>query len=276
MSNFTAADVKKLREVTGAGMMDCKKALQEAEGDHDKAIEVLRIKGLKSLAKREGRSASNGLVAAHTEAGLGVLVELNCETDFVAKGDRFKALGDVFLQAAVDSKAGSAEELLSAEASDGKKVAEVLDEASATIGEKLVLNRVSRLEAPVVVSYLHRTMPDLPPQIGVLLGTQADAGEDGHGVAMHIAAMAPTVLTHDQIAPELVEKEKQIIEDNAREEGKPEAAMKNIIEGRLRNFYAEHALLDQGYAKEPKVKVGDVLKQAGAEATGFIRFRVGA
>lgn len=275
MANFTAADVKKLREATGAGMMDCKKALQESEGSHEKAIEFLRIKGLKSLSKREGRSASNGLVFTHTEPGVGVLLELNCETDFVAKGDKFRELAQSFLALAVSTKATSAEELLSADAGDGKKASEVLDEASATIGEKLVLNRVGRLEAPAVQAYEHRTNPDLPPQIGVLLGLSGDAGEHGHGVAMHIAAMAPKFLNRDAVDEETVAKERQIIEDNAREEGKPEQAIIKIVEGRVRNFFKEVSLIDQAYAKEPKKSVGEILTEAGVEPTGFFRFRVG-
>lgn len=276
MANYTAADVKKLREATGAGMMNCKNALEEANGDHEKAVELLRLKGLKGVAKREGRDASNGLVAAHTESGAGVLVELNCETDFVAKGDKFQALADQVLQVAVASKATSTEELLAATEADGKTVTDILNDANAQIGEKIVLGRVGRVEAPSVVQYLHRTMPDLPPQIGVLVGLTAENNEAGRGVAMHAAAMAPRFLSRDEVPADAVAKEREILETKAKEDGRPEHVLGKIVEGQLASFFADTVLLDQAYAKEPKKKVAEVLKEAGVEATAMKRFRVGS
>ena len=273
MANYTAADIKALREATGAGMMDVKKALEEADGDSAKATEILRVKGLKGVTKREGRSASNGLVTAHVDGGVGTLVEVNCETDFVAKGAKFIELADQVLQAAVASGATSSEELLAADLG-GKPVKEVLDEANATIGEKIEVRHMARVEGPKVVSYLHKTSPDLPAQIGVLLGYEGDdaAAKD---VAMHIAAFAPTVFTRDDIPAETVENERRIAEATAKEEGKPEAALPKIVEGRVNGFFAENVLLEQKFAKDQKKTVQQVLKDAGTTATGFARLRVG-
>ncbi|MEP7160298.1 MAG: translation elongation factor Ts [Dermatophilaceae bacterium] len=273
MANYTAADIKALREATGAGMMDVKKALDEADGDRQKATEILRVKGLKGVTKREGRSASNGLVAASVDGGVGILVEVNCETDFVAKGDTFIALANSVLASAVASNASNAEELL-AGTIDGRSVQEVLDDANATIGEKIEVRHVARVEGPQVVSYLHKTSPDLPPQIGVLLGFSGDAAV-AKDVAMHIAAFAPTVLTREEISAELVESERRIAEATAKEEGKPEKALPRIIEGRLNGFFAENALLDQKFAKDQKKTARQVLEEGATTATGFARLRVG-
>lgn len=275
MANYTAADIKELRERTGAGMLDVKKALDEAEGDKSKAIEGLRIKGLKGVTKREGRTTSNGLVVAKAEAGVGTLVEVLCETDFVAKSGPFGALADSVLAAAVEAKATDAESLLAAPA-DGKTVQELLDDANATIGEKIEVKRIARIEAPVVSAYLHKTSPDLPAQIGVLLGTEGGDDQVGRDVAMHIAAFSPNVLTRDEIAEETVANERRIAEETAKEEGKPEAAMPKIIEGRVNGFFKENVLLDQPFAKDAKKSVGKVLEEAGASATQFARFRVGS
>ncbi|WEV78498.1 translation elongation factor Ts [Janibacter cremeus] len=275
MANYTAADIKELRERTGAGMLDVKKALDEAEGDKSKAIEGLRIKGLKGVTKREGRTTSNGLVVAKAEAGVGTLVEVLCETDFVAKSEPFGALADSVLAAAVEARATDAESLLAAPA-DGKTVQELLDDANATIGEKIEVKRIARIEAPVVSAYLHKTSPDLPAQIGVLLGTEGGDEQVGRDVAMHIAAFSPNVLTRDEIAEETVANERRIAEETAKEEGKPEAAMPKIIEGRVNGFFKENVLLDQPFAKDAKKSVGKVLEEAGASATQFARFRVGS
>lgn len=275
MANYTAADIKALREQTGAGMMDVKKALDEADGDRAKAVEILRVKGLKGVTKREGRSASNGLVTAVAGEGVGTLVEVNCETDFVAKGEKFLALADQVLAQAVAAKAGDAEALLASTLEDGKTVQELLDDANATIGEKIEVRRVARLEGGNVVSYLHKTSPDLPAQIGVLVAL--DGGDDavGRDVAMHIAAFSPSVLTRDEIDPETVENERRVAEATAKEEGKPEAALPKIIEGRVNGYFKENVLLEQAFAKDPKKTVAKVLEEGGASATGFARFRVG-
>lgn len=275
MAGFTAADVKRLREQTGAGMLDCKKALEESDGDVDKAIEFLRVKGLKGVAKRESRTASNGLVAAHVEEGFGILVEINCETDFVAKGDRFQQLAQQVLDQAVAVKAADAEELLSSEVTPGTTVRALLDEANATIGEKIEIRRVVRLEAPYVASYLHKTMPDLPPQVGVLFATDAPTSV-ARDVAMHIAALPPQYLDRDSVPEDVIASERRIAEETAREEGKPEPALPRIVEGRLSGYYKENVLLEQKFAKDQSTTVAAILKEAGVNAIGFARFRVGA
>src|SRR3954447_15124318 len=214
MANFSAADVKRLRDQTGAGMMDCKNALTEAEGDFDRAIEFLRIKGAAKAAKRDaGRTTSAGLIGAHVENGVGTLVEINSETDFVAKSEPFIQLADRVLDQAVKIKATDADTLLNSEIESGTSVRDLLTEANATIGEKIEVSRVARLEAPQVVSYLHRTSPDLPPQIGVLLATDADSASNqavAKDVAMHIAAMQPVYLTRADVPEDVVASERRI------------------------------------------------------------------
>ena len=274
MANYTAADIKALRASTGAGMLDVKKALDEADGDQAKATEILRVKGLKGVTKREGRSTSNGLVRAKVDGGVGTLVEVLCETDFVAKGDKFGQLADTVLQAAVDSQAGDAETLLAHEV-DGKSVKELLDEANATIGEKIEVKRVARLEGEHVVSYLHKTSPDLPAQIGVLVSTAGGDEQTARDVAMHIAAFSPSVLSRDEVDAETVENERRVAEATAKEEGKPEAALPKIVEGRVNGYFKENVLLEQPFAKEPKKTVAKVLEEGGATAKSFARFRVG-
>jgi len=276
MANYTAADIKALREQTGAGMLDVKKALDEADGDRTQAAELLRVKGLKGITKREGRSATNGLVAARAGEGVGTLVEVNCETDFVAKGERFIALADQVLDQAVASAAADAETLLASEIEPGKTVQALLDEANATIGEKIEVRRVARLEAPVVASYLHKTSPDLPAQIGVLVAAEGGDATVVRDVAMHIAAFSPSVLSREDIDAETVENERRVAEATAREEGKPEAALPKIVEGRVNGYFKENVLLEQPFAKDAKKTVGKVLEESGAKATAFARFRVGA
>lgn len=275
MANYTAADIKALREQTGAGMLDVKKALEEADGDRAKAIDILRVKGLKGVTKREGRSASNGLVTASVDGGVGTLVEVNCETDFVAKNPTFIELADRVLKQAVAVRAADPEALLASEL-DGKTVKDVLDEANATIGEKIEVRRVARMEAPHVVSYLHKTNPDLPAQIGVLFAYEGGDDQIGRDIAMHIAAFSPTVMTRDEISAETVENERRLAEETAKEEGKPEAALPKIVEGRVNGYFAENVLLEQKYAKDQKKAVQAVLEEAGAQGKSFARFRVGA
>ena len=275
MANFTAADIKALREQTAAGMMDVKRALEEADGDMAQAAEILRIKGLKGVTKREGRSASNGLVAAKVEGGVGTLVEVNCETDFVAKGERFIALADQVLAQAIATEATDAETLIASTLPDGRTVAELLVEGNAATGEKIEVRRVARVTGERVVSYLHKTSRDLPPQIGVLVATTGGDDEIAHDVAMHIAAFSPTVLSREDVPEDVVANERRIAEATAREEGKPEAALPRIIEGRVNGYFKENVLLEQAFAKDQKKSVAQVLKEAGAEATGFARFRVG-
>ncbi|WP_298751041.1 translation elongation factor Ts [uncultured Serinicoccus sp.] len=274
MANYTAADIKALRESTGAGMMDVKKALDEADGDTAKATDILRVKGLKGVTKREGRSATNGLVRAQVDGGVGTLVEVNCETDFVAKGPVFGELADRVLAQAVAVQAADVDALLASDM-DGKTVKDVLDDANATIGEKIEVRRVARVAGDQVVSYLHKTMPDLPPQIGVLVATSGGDEQVARDIAMHVAAFSPSVLTRDEIDADTVANERRIAEETAREEGKPEQALPKIIEGRVNGFFKENVLLDQPFAKDTKKTIAKVAEEAGAEVTGFARFKVG-
>jgi elongation factor Ts len=279
MANYTAADIKALRERTGAGMMDVKKALDEANGDADKAMELIRIKGLKGATKREGRSTAEGLVAAKVIDGtVGVMVEVNCETDFVAKSAKFIELADKVLSVAVESGAAELDALLAVDV-EGKPLSEVVVEEGAILGEKIVVRRLARLEGKTVDAYLHKTSKDLPAQVGVLFAVDAvgeAAVEAAHDVAVHIAAYSPTYLAREEVPAETVENERRIADETARAENKPEAALAKIVEGRLNGFFKEIVLLDQPFAKDPKVNVGKVLEQAGANASGFARFRVGA
>jgi elongation factor Ts len=279
MANYTAADIKALRERTGAGMMDVKKALDEANGDAEKAMELIRIKGLKGATKREGRSTAEGLVAAKVIDGtVGVMIELNCETDFVAKSAKFIELADKVLAAAVESAAADAETLLAYNV-DGKPLSEVVVEEGAILGEKVVVRRVARIEGKTVDAYLHKTSKDLPAQVGVLFAVDGDSEEAktaAHDIAVHTAAYAPTYLTRDEVPAETVENERRIADETARAEGKPEAALNKIVEGRLTGFFKEIVLLDQPFAKDAKKTVAKVLEEAGSTPSGFARFRVGA
>jgi len=274
MANYTAADVKALREKSGAGMMDCKGALDEADGNPEKAFELLRLKGLKGVTKREGRATSNGLVVARVSGGTGYLLELACETDFVAKAERFVALGEKIADAIV---AASAKDLTTALAAplDGKSVAEAINDEAAVLGEKAELRRVAVISDVAVDAYLHRTSKDLPPQVGVLVAFDGNA-ETAHDVAVHIAAFSPSVLSRDQISEETVATERRIADETARNEGKPEAALAKIVEGRVNGFFKENVLLEQDFAKDNKLSVQKVLDQSGTKVSAFVRFRVGA
>ena len=277
MANFTAADVKKLRELTAAGMMDCKNALTEAEGDLDKAVEILRVKGQKGVTKREGRSASNGAVVSliADDNSEGVLVELKCETDFVAKGDKFVAVADTIAAHVASTKPADIQALLGSEIKPGQTVQAFVDEANATLGEKIVLDRFAQFTGGYVASYLHRTSPDLPPQVGVLVELDKADAQTAKDIAQHIAAFAPKFLTRDEIDAETVENERRVAEATAREEGKPEAALPRIVEGRVNGFFKENVVLEQSFAKDAKKTVQKVLDEAGVTLQGFARFRVG-
>lgn len=277
MANYTAADIKALRERTGAGMLDVKKALDEAEGDQQKAMEIIRVKGLKGVTKREGRATAEGLVAARVENGVGYLVEVNSETDFVAKSGPFIEFGNSVLDAAVASGASTLEELLKAE-SNGKTVEEQVTEAGALLGEKVVVRRVARVAGDHVSVYLHKTSKDLPAQVGVLLATSAgDQPETvAHDVAVHIAAMAPKFLDETSIPEDEIANERRVAEETAKAEGKPEKIIPQIVEGRLKGFYKENTLLDQDFAKDSKKSVRQVFEEAGVTPTEFARFRVGS
>lgn len=278
MANYTAADIKALRERTGAGMMDVKKALDEADGNAEKALELIRIKGLKGATKREGRSTAEGLVAATVENGVGVMIEVNCETDFVAKSGPFIEFANKALATAVASGAENVDALLAAEV-DGKPLSELVIEAGARLGEKVAIRRLARVTGAVVDAYLHKTSKDLPAQVGVLFAAEG-SGEAAttavHDVAVHIAAYSPNYLVREDVPAELVDSERRIADETARAEGKPEAALTKIVEGRLTGFFKENVLLDQPFAKDAKQSVAQVLEAASAKAAGFARFRVGA
>ncbi|MEU8945213.1 translation elongation factor Ts [Streptomyces sp. NPDC048489] len=277
MANYTAADVKKLRELTGAGMMDCKKALDEADGNVDKAVEELRIKGQKGVAKREGRSAENGAVVSviADDNTSGVLVELKCETDFVAKGEKFQAVAAQIADHVTKTSPADIEALLGSEIEPGKTVQAFVDEANANLGEKIVLDRFAQFSGVFVASYMHRTMPDLPPQIGVLVELDKADAALAKGIAQHIAAFAPKYLSREDVPAEVVESERRVAEETTRAEGKPEAALPKIVEGRVNAFFKEATLLGQPYALDQKKSVQQVLDEAGVDLKRFARIKVG-
>jgi elongation factor Ts len=269
MADFTAADVKRLRDLTGAGMMDCKKALTEAEGDFDKAVEILRIKGAKDVNKRAGRTAANGLVAQSGTA----LLELNCETDFVAKNGAFIELAQTLVERVSATRPADVAAFLSGEM-DGQTVQQLVDEEAAKIGEKLVVNRIAVLDEPVAV-YMHRKSPDLPPQVGVMVQYSGDNSEAARQAGMQIAAMRPRYVTRDEVPAEVIESERRIAEQTAREEGKPEPAISKIVDGRVNAFFKDFVLLEQASVTEPKKTVKQVLTEQGATVDRFVRFEVG-
>lgn len=270
MANYTAADVKALREATGSGMLDCKKALDESQGDYDKAVEYLRIKGAKNVSKRAEREATEGLIAVSGNT----MVEINCETDFVAKNEAFKSFAAKIAEAAGEAKVNSGEELNNLEI-DGKKVSEVVDEESAKTGEKLQARRAVTIEGDNVAVYLHQRSADLPPAVGVLVSYEGNA-EGAHAVALQIAAMNAEYLTREDVPAEVVEKEREIAEATTREEGKPEAALPKIVEGRLNGFYKSVVLLEQASLSDSKKTVKQVADEAGTTITNFVRYEVGA
>jgi elongation factor Ts len=269
--NFSAADVKKLRELTGAGMMDCKKALEEADGDFDKAVEILRVKGAAKAAKRGAeREAKAGLVANSGAA----LVELNCETDFVAKNDDFIAAAQQIADAAATARPADTDALRGVEVG-GTTVGQLVEDLAVKIGEKIELGRVAVFDGPVV-AYLHRRASDLPPAVGVLVEYTGDDAEAARGVAMQVAAMRPAYVSRDEVPADVVAKERQIAEATAREEGKPEQALPKIVEGRLNGYFKDVALLDQPSVTDSKKSVKAVLDEAGITVKRFARFEVGA
>lgn len=268
MASITAADIKRLRELTGAGMMDVKKALTEADGDFDAAVEALRIKGAKDVGKRAGRTTANGLVA---QAG-SALLELNCETDFVAKNESFIELAQQLVEHADATKPADVQALLDSKLND-KTVADIVGEESARIGEKLQIGRVGVLDGNIV-TYMHRKSADLPPQVGVVVRFEGD-DESARQVGMQIAAMRPKYLTSDEVPSDIVEAEKRIAEETARSEGKPEQAIVKIVEGKVKSYYADFVLLNQKSVLDNKKTVEMVLEEVNTKVTGFLRFEVG-
>ena len=273
MANYTAADVKKLRELTGSGMLDCKKALEESAGDFDKAVEILRVKGAKDVGKRAERNATEGLVAVSGNT----MIEVNSETDFVAKNDEFKNFAAKIAEAAAAAKANSPEELAAVDI-DGQSAHDALQEFSAKIGEKLELRRAVTIEGDRTAVYLHHRSADLPPSVGVVVaysgeGDEAEAA--ARQAAMQIAALRASYLTREDVPAEVIEKERSIAEQITREEGKPEQAIPKIVEGRLNGFYKENVLLEQASVADSKKTVKALLDEAGATVTAFARFEVG-
>lgn len=270
MATISASDVKRLREATSAGMMECKKALEESDGDFDKAVEALRISGAAKAAKRGAeRTTSNGIVASEGNA----LIELLCETDFVAKSEDFQSLANAIAATALANQAGTVEVLLGQSIASGETVESAISNLAGVIGEKIELGRVAVLETPVAL-YLHKRASDLPPQVGVLVAYSGNE-EAARGVAMQIAAMRPLFLTREEVPAETVESEKRIAEETAKEEGKPEAAMPKIIEGRVNSYFKDVVLLEQTSVTDNKKTVAQVLADSGTAVTAFARFEPG-
>ena len=276
MANFTAADVKRLRDQTGAGMMDCKRALEEADGNIDAAVEVLRLKGAKDVTKRATRTAANGLVTAELAGhSAGVLVELNCETDFVAKTDLFQQVAGEIAKAALASGAADRLALLSTEVRPGQSAEQVIEEAGASLKEKLELGRFARFEGGYVTSYLHRSDAALPPTLGVLVQIEQDNADVARDLAQQVAAMRPLYATRDEVPADVVEKERRIAEQITRDEGKPEKAIPKIVEGRVNSYFKDVVLVEQPFVREQKKTIKQVLADTGVTVRGFARFQVG-
>jgi elongation factor Ts len=271
MADFTAADVKRLRELTAAGMMDCKNALVESDGDFEKAVEILRTKGAKDVGKRAGRVAANGLVAVSGPA----IIELNCETDFVAKSTQFQELAGSIAALVEASRPADVEATLAATLPDGQTVQGAIDAVSAVIGEKLELRRIAVLDG-TIATYVHRKDPALPPQIGVLVAYEGSDEQAAKTVAQQVAAMRPIYLDRDDVPADTIEAEQRIAEATARKEGKPEAALPRIIEGKVTAYYKDFVLLEQPSVTDGKKSVKQLLEEAGVTVTGFARFEVGA
>jgi elongation factor Ts len=276
MANFSATDVKRLRDQTGAGMMDCKNALAEADGDFESAVELLRVKGVKDAGKRATRTAANGLVAAElADHSVGVLVELNCETDFVAKTDLFQQVAAEIARVAVSAGVFDRLALLATEARPGVTVEQVIEEAGASLKEKLELGRFARFEGGYVERYLHRTDAALPPTIGVLVQLDKENPEVARDLAQQIAAARPLYLAREDVPADVVEKERRIAEQITRDEGKPEQAIGKIVEGRLNAYFKDVVLTEQAFVKDPKTTIKQVLAKDNLAVTGFARFQVG-
>lgn len=278
MANFAAADVKRLRDATGAGMMNCKKALEEVDGDFDKAVEVLRLKGAKDVGKRETRTAVNGLVTALLDGpGKGVLLELACETDFVAKTPAFGALAADVAGTVARTHPADLDTLLdTASGADASKtVRQQLDEANAAMGEKIQARRFADFDGGYVATYLHKSSPDLPPTVGVLVQLDKQDEQVAKDVAQQIAAMSPRYVTREQVPAETVANERRIAEQMAREDGKPEQAIDKIVEGRIGAYFKDFVLLEQASVKENKVTIKALLEEAGVAVQRFARFKVG-
>lgn len=276
MANYTAQDVKTLREATGAGMMDCKKALDETDGDFNSAIELLRVKGAKDVNKREGRVASSGLVAGLVEGETkGALVEVNCETDFVAKTPDFIALADRVVKHILDSKPSDVGSLLASELEAGKSVQQALDEANSAMGEKIEIKKFSRLEGGYIHIYLHKPDPALPAGVGAIVQIESANEQVAKDLAQQIAAMAPLYLTREDVPSEVIEIEKRVAEQTAKEAGKPEAAIERIVEGRVGSYFKDFCLVEQSWVRDNKKTIKNLLEENKVIVTSFARYKVG-
>ncbi|NNU80717.1 elongation factor Ts [Halovulum dunhuangense] len=269
---ITAAMVKELRDTTGAGMMDAKKALTETDGDMEAAVDWLRTKGLAKAAKKSGRTAAEGLVAVRVEGGVGVAVEVNSETDFVAKNADFQKMVAGIAGVALGV---SDVEALKAADMGGKPVADVVTDKVATIGENMSVRRMARIEGDSVAAYIHNAAADGMGKIGVLVALKGGDEAIGKQIAMHVAATNPASLSEKDLDPALIEREKQVLTDQARESGKPDAVIEKMIVGRMNKFFEEVTLLNQKFVMNPDVTVAQAAKDAGAEILGFVRLAVG-
>jgi len=275
---ITAAQVKELRDMTGAGMMDAKKALTETEGDMEAAVDWLRAKGLAKAAKKAGRTAAEGLVGVAVDGGVGAAVEVNSETDFVARNAEFQSMVTEIAKIAVATE--SDVEALKAAPMGGKTVAEIVTDKVATIGENLGVRRLGKVSGDVVASYVHNAAAPGMGKIGVLValktgGDKAAAEAFGKQVAMHVAATNPASLSENDLDPALVEREKAVLTEQARESGKPDSVIEKMIVGRLNKFFQEVCLLKQAFVIDPDTTVGKAAAAAGVEVTGFVRLEVG-
>ena len=277
MANYTAADVKRLREQTGAGMMDCKNALVDADGDFQAAVEALRLKGVKDAGKRAQRTAAQGLVTGVLDGtSAGVLVELNCETDFVAKTDLFQQVAGDIAAAALSAGADDRLAVLSLEVRPGQSAQELIEEAGSSLKEKLELGRYARFAGGFVTSYLHKSDPGLPPTLGVLVQVDGDGAADiAQDVAHQVAAMRPQYVTRDEVPEDVLASERRIAEQVTRDEGKPEQAIPKIVEGRLNAFLKDIVLIEQASVREQKKTVKQLLAEHGASVMEFARFQIG-
>jgi elongation factor Ts len=276
MANYTAADVKRLREQTAAGMLDCKNALVDANGDYEAAVEALRLKGAKDVNKRAQRTAGQGLVTAQLDGtSAGVLLELNCETDFVAKTDKFQEVAADIAAAALATGATDRLAVLGLEVRPGQTTQELIEEAGAALKEKLELGRYARFDGGYVASYLHKSDPGLPPTMGVLVRFDADGPAVAQDITFQIAAMRPQYVNRDQVPDDLLASERRIAEQITRDEGKPEQAIPKIVEGRVNAFLKDIVLVDQESVRHPKKSVKQLLAENGASVAEFVRFQIG-
>ena len=275
MANYSADDVKRLREKTGSGMMDCKKALDETNGDFDAAVELLRVKGAKDVGKREGRTASAGIVAgAKSSNSEGALVEVNCETDFVAKTDDFVKLGETVASVILNQKPKDVESLLTLDA-NGKSIKQLLDEANAFMGEKVEVRRFAQYSGGYVFNYLHKPDPALPAGVGAIVQLDKENEQVAKDLAQQIAAMAPLYLTKEDVPQDVIEAEKRVAEQTAKEEGKPEQAIAKIVEGRVNSYFKDFCLLEQMWVRDNKKSIKQLIDENGIKVQKFARFKVG-